>query len=344
MNFQKIKINESLCIEKGRTLIIAEIGSNHGADLNCALDSIAAAVETGADAIKFQSIKIDELYHSPSVKTQELHRAIDLNEQWHDELSSACFKAGVLFMSSPTYLKAIAFLESVGVELYKIASAQVGVFPQLVEAVAAVKKPTLLSTGLVSPAEMETVIAAFKQAENRDYCILHCNSLYPTLPGQTCLEHMDIWNALFQCPVGFSDHTTGIAIPLAAVARGASVIEKHFTLSRQMGTPDASFSLEPDEFSEMVRGIRDVEKACNTDEMIFDIPDKSLEFKNSVRYRLVLKKPMSAGTRFEKGCFEYKRHNEGVDCLDEMFVLRSMKLKKNLDTGSLVTWDALEGI
>ena len=137
-----------------RAYVIAEIGSNHNQSLTLAYESIDAAVECGADAVKFQSIDIDQLYYQPSEKIKALHQKIDMEEKWHGLLSDYCQNKGITFFSAPTYLKAIDIMEEIDVPLYKLASAQIGTFPQLVEKVAATGKPVILSTGIVTTNEL----------------------------------------------------------------------------------------------------------------------------------------------------------------------------------------------
>ena len=330
-------------IGSGSVFIIAEIGSNHGGDFNIAKEAIDAAKEGGADAVKFQSISLNNLYYDPQENIRELHKKIDMEESWHSELQSYCQQKDILFFSSPTYMQAVDILESLDVQLYKLASAQVGVFPQIIDRVAALGKPTLLSTGLVTVGQMEKAINYFLKHQNHQFVILHCNSIYPTPPEKVCLDRIHLWQNIFQCPVGFSDHTEGISIPIAAVAKGASVIEKHFTLSRKMDTPDAIFSVEPDEFKNMVSGIRNVEAACKPCGRRSDIEQEEIQFKQSIRYRLVTKKAKNKGQSFEHNDFEYKRHDTGIDCVYEDIVLDNMLAARDIDPGELISWDMLMG-
>jgi len=343
MEHREIRIDGSHRIGPGRTFVIAEVGSNHCQDMGKARESIAAAAACGADAVKFQSIALDELYFAPGASTRALHARIDLAESWHGELKAACDGQGLVFFSSPTYLRAVDILASLGVDLYKLASAQIGVFPQLVAKVAGLGKPTLMSTGLVTPGGLEATVAMFRRAGNNAYGILHCNAIYPTPPNRVCLERMDVLRALYACPVGFSDHTGGTAVALAAVARGAEVIEKHFTLDRALDSPDAFFSLEPHELGRLVADIREVEAACAPCDARLDIEAEEDAFKRAIRHRLVLRRDKEAGEAFFPGDFDYKRHDRGVDCADETLVLTRMQAKQAIEAGELLAWDMLEG-
>ncbi len=335
-------------IEHGRTIggdqtfVIAEVGSNHDQSLDLAFESIDAAAEAGADAVKFQSLQMDALYYDPPEDVQELYAKIDLEEDWHAKLKSHCDEKGVIFFSSPTYLGAVDLLRSLEVSLFKLASAQVGTFPQLVERVAAQGTPTILSTGLVSYGELERTVESFRRHNNDRFAILHCNSIYPTPFERVHLPLMETYREMFDCPVGFSDHTPDIFAPLGAVARGACIIEKHFTLSRDLSTPDASISIEPDGFERMVKGIRAVEKTL-TPALRTDIEPEEENFKESIRYRLVLDKEKEAGSEFGTTDFRFLRHDHGVDCRDVRNVIDHMQAKQPLSKGSLLEWSHLEG-
>ena len=293
--------------------IIAEIGSNHNQSLELAFESIDAAIKCGADAVKFQSIDVDELYYQPSKQTKALHQKIDMEEKWHGLLSEYCKKKGITFFSAPTYLRAVDILEEINVPLYKLASAQIGTFPQIVEKVAATGKPVILSAGIVTMNELSNVVDIFKHNNNDNFIILHCNSIYPTPYDKVHLNLMSQYHEKFGCIVGFSDHTPNIYVPIAAVALGAKVIEKHFALDRFLPVPDAPFSLEPDEFKKMVEGIRAVEQTLKTSSRT-ELHQEESQFKESILYRLVSNKRLEAGQLLNAGDFNFLRHQEGIDC------------------------------
>ena len=162
------------------TFVVAEIGSNHNQSLSLAYESIDMAVDCGADAVKFQSINIDQLYYQPSESTRALHKKIDLDEKWHWLLDDYCRKKGIIFFSAPTYLGAVDILEEINVPLYKLASAQIDTFPQIIEKVAKTGKPIILSTGIVTRTELIEVTRIIQKYDNHKIIILHCNSIYPT--------------------------------------------------------------------------------------------------------------------------------------------------------------------
>lgn len=308
---QPISLPGNAKIGGARTFVIAEIGSNHATSLQTAQESIDAVAETGADAVKFQSIDLDELYHQPSDATRALHEKIDLPEAWHEPLKQRCDERGLVFFSSPTYLRSIDVLESVGVSLYKLASAQIAVYPQLVRRVAKLQKPVILSTGLVTQDEIARVIGIFRESGNDKFVILHCNSVYPAAPEIVHLPRMLDYQRQFECHVGFSDHTVSNTASIAAVALGASVIERHFTLSRSLNSPDAPLSLEPREFSEFVRAVREAEQICQPAPRTDLEPDERA-FKTRIRHCLLSSCEIAAGEALDESNTVLKRGNPGA--------------------------------
>lgn len=319
------------------TFIIAEIGSNHNQSLTLAYESIDAAIDAGADAVKFQSINIDELYYHPSKETKDLHKKIDLDEKWHWLLSDYCAKRGIIFFSAPTYLKAVDILEEIDVPLYKLASAQIGTFPQIVDKVARTGKPVILSTGIVTSSEIERVIEIFRSNGNDKFIILHCNSIYPTPFEKVYLPTMNNLKAKYDCIVGFSDHTSGIAVSIAAVAMGAKVIEKHFALDRALPVPDAPFSLEPYDFKQMVDGIRAVEKTLFESSRVELQPEEGA-FKEAIRLRLVSNALLKKGDLLKAEDFKYLRHREGIDCRDlNQYIECRARYNKDIEKNRLIS-------
>ncbi len=318
------------------TFVIAEIGSNHNQSLNLAFESIDAAVECGADAVKFQSIDLDELYYQPSEQTRALHRKIDMDEKWHGLLSEYCRKKSITFFSAPTYLRAVDILEEIDVPLYKLASAQIGTFPQIVEKVAATGKPVILSTGIITSGELGEVIDVFRSYQNDKFIILHCNSIYPTPYDKVHLPTMNFYQDQYNCIVGFSDHTPGIYVPIAAVALGAKVIEKHFALDCRLPVPDAPFSLEPIEFKKMVEGIRAVEQTLKNDSRE-ELQPEETQFKESILYRLVANRPLVTGEPVKAEDFKFLRHYEGIDCRNlREYIDANATYKKDIQNGQLL--------
>lgn len=316
-----------------RTFVIAEIGSNHMQDLSLAKESIDAAAESGADAVKFQSIQLDELYHNPSPETAAFIKQLEFPEDWHYILKEYCEKRNIVFFSSPTYLKAVDLLEDVNVLLYKLASAQIGTFPQLVEKVAKLNKPTIFSTGISAYNDIIKAINIFRQNNNDKFIILHCNSIYPTPPDRVNMNLMNTYKQMFGNPVGFSDHTNGTHISCSAVAMGASVIEKHFTLDRRLNSPDSnSFASDPKEFKLLVQEIRDIESVKNKFADRLEIESEESDFKESILYRFVASKDLSKGQVINASDVKFLRSKEGINCMDTGAVIGKIinaPIKKN---------------
>ena len=321
------------------TYIIADIGSNHKQDLTLAKESIDAAAESGANAIKFQSIQLNELYLYPDAKTSTFIKQLEFPEVWHHLLKEYCDKRGIIFFSSPTYLKAVDLLEGVNVPIYKLASAQIGTFPQIVEKVAALNKPTLFSTGIAAYDEIIKAVSIFKKHENDKFIILHCNSIYPTPPEKVNLHLMETYKYMFDHPVGFSDHTNGTHIACAAVCLGAKVIEKHFTLDRNLDAPDSnSFACDPAELKRLVTEIRAVESAKNIYDDRLTIQPEEKEFKDSITYRIVASKQIEKGELVTVEQLGFLRNKVGINCKEAEFVI-GKRASRTIKKDELISYD-----
>lgn len=317
-----------------KTYIIAEIGSNFNQDYNLALESIEAAIESGANAVKFQSLNVDKLYFNPNDKIKALHKKIDFEEEWHYTLNDFCKKKNITFFSSPTYLESINILEEINVPLYKLASAQIGTFPQLVKKVASLKKPTLFSTGLTNIKELDNIVEIFKKENNNQYIILHCNSIYPAPYNKINLNLINFYQQRYNQIIGFSDHSDGITTSIGAVAKGAKVIEKHFAIDKSLPVPDAPFSLEPNEFKQMVDGIRIIDQALEERQRTV-IETKESEFKNNILYKLVINKNLNKGDVLSQNDFNYLRCSNGIDCRKENEVI-GKKINQNIKKNNVL--------
>lgn len=254
--------------------VIAEMSANHHHDYDEACRLVRAAKMAGADAIKLQTYTPDTMtldsdgndFRIGEGTVWEGRRLWDLYEEaatpwdWHRGLRDLAAELEMEFFSSPFDASAVEFLETLHVPAYKIASFELGDLA-LVRCVAETGKPIIMSTGMATFAEIEEAVEAVRAAGNRNLALLKCTSAYPAPPEEVNLRTMPHLAERFELPVGLSDHTLGVAVPIAAVALGARIIEKHFTLSRDAGGPDAAFSLEPDEFAEMVASVRTTEAA-----------------------------------------------------------------------------------
>lgn len=305
-----------------RSYIIADIGSNHKQDLVLAKESIDAAAEAGADAIKFQSIQLNELYLNPDAQTSNFVKQLEFPEEWHGILNEYCTQKGIVFFSSPTYMKSVDLLEEINVPLYKLASAQVGTFPQIVEKVAQLNKPTIFSTGITAMNEVAKAVEIFEKNGNNQFIILHCNSIYPTPASRVNMQLMNTYRELYGNPVGFSDHTIGTHIACAAVTIGANLIEKHFTLDRKLGTPDSNeFACDPLELKLLVHQIRETEAAISQQKERLTIETEEQAFKDSITYRLVASRDIEEGELIEQHYLNYLRTDIGINCKNELNVV-----------------------
>ncbi len=256
-----------------RTFVIAEAGVNHNGDTALARALVDAAVAAGADAVKFQTFAVDRLVTREAATAEYQQRAtggkqsqyemlarLELSPADHDMLFAYCAKAGIEFMSTPFDPESARFLKRLGVRRIKISSGDVTNLPML-EVVGTLGLPVILSTGMADMAEVEGAVATLRRAGVTDLAVLQCVSNYPADPALTNLRVMDTYARAFGTPVGLSDHSPGLAVAIAATARGAAYIEKHFTLDRALPGPDHQASLLPDELRALVAAIREVESA-----------------------------------------------------------------------------------
>ena len=249
------------------TFIVAEIGSNHNRSLALAKETIDAAAGAGADAAKFQIYSASTLYSAHDAQelgydggnVTKLIESVETPREWLPELSAHCRERGIAFFAAPFDMAAVDELDAVS-DMFKIASFEIVDIP-LIRRAASRGKPMIISTGLANMGEIEDAVAACRETGNEDITLLQCASCYPSRPSIMNLRAMETLRRAFGVPVGLSDHTPGIHISVAAVAMGASVIEKHFTMDRSMKGPDHSFAIEPGELRELVRQVRDVESA-----------------------------------------------------------------------------------
>ena len=259
-----------------KVFIIAEAGVNHNGDINIAKKLVDAAVESGADAIKFQTFKAEDLVCKNAKKAEyqkqfteksesqlEMLKKLELDIRMHRILMNYCNEKGIMFLSTPFDLKSIELLEELNLEVYKIPSGEITNYPYL-KKIAGLRKKIIMSTGMSYLTEVKDAIDVLKQNGAKDLTILHCNTEYPTPIEDVNLNAMITIKNELSVNVGYSDHTVGIDVPIAAVAMGAEVIEKHFTLDKDMEGPDHKASLNPQELKMMVQSIRNIEKALGS--------------------------------------------------------------------------------
>lgn len=261
-----------------KTLIIAEAGVNHNGSLNLAKRLVDVAAEAGADIVKFQTFDADQLVTKTAIKAEyqvnntrdsssqyEMLKKLELSADMHVELIKYCRSKDIEFLSTPFDLDSIQYLDDLGIRIWKIPSGEITNYPYL-QAIGKTRKPVIMSTGMSTLDEVREAIGVLKSEGLMDITLLHCNTQYPTPMCDVNLSAMHTLKDVFALPVGYSDHTLGIEVPIAAVAMGASVIEKHFTVDKMLEGPDHIASLSPDELKDMVNAIRNIEKAIGDGE------------------------------------------------------------------------------
>ncbi len=330
----KVKIEGRNIGQGEKTFIIAEIGSNHDRNLEQAIKMIDIAKSSGVDAVKFQIFKAENFY-SRKDPLYDIMKKNELPWEWLEGLHEYARKNKLIFLASPFDEESIALLCRIGVPAIKWASSETVNLP-LLRYAALKKKLMLISTGMCNLADIYEAIEVVRSTGNRDMALLQNTSLYPTKPEEVNLFAMDTLKNAFKVPVGFSDHTLGYFIPLAAVARGACIIEKHFTLSRKLKGPDHFYAVEPNELGEMVRAIREIELSLG-------VYDKSMlprERKVARRYSLIAKKDILRGSKITKDVIEVKRPALGIDPRFISAVLGT-KAKKKISKGKSINWDEI---
>lgn len=341
----KIKIGDGLISEGEPCFMIAEAGSNHNGRLEQAKKLIDVAVAAKADAVKFQIYKAESLYSKRTpefsyLKGQnvyELIKSIETPREWLKELAGYCEARNITFLATPFDFEAIDLLAKY-VPAFKIASFEI-VDLELLQYAARKGKPMIISTGMANLCEIEEAISSIKSVGNNDIILLHCNSLYPTSVEAVNLKAMETMRTAFKVPIGFSDHTLGIHIPVAAVAMGACVIEKHFTLDRTLPGPDHSFALEPDELKEMVRGIREVEKAKGSgikEKSALESDEMYVKARRSIHAKVNIPKE----TKITEDMLIVKRPGYGIKPKFIDMVMGRVA-KKDIKEDEWITWDAV---
>ncbi|MBC2400054.1 N-acetylneuraminate synthase [Clostridium tetanomorphum] len=311
-------------INHNKCFIIAEAGVNHNGDINIAKSLIDVACEAGVNAIKFQSFKAENLVTKQAAKADyqkrttsdgnqyEMLKKLELSFDDHIILKKYCEEKGIMLISTPFDFQSVDLLEKLDIPLYKISSGDLTNVP-LLRYISKLNKPMIVSTGMANLGEVETAIEAIEESGNDKIVLLHCTSNYPTSYEDVNLNAMITLKNAFKLPIGYSDHTVGIEIPIAAIAMGAQVIEKHFTLHKDMEGPDHKASLNPEELKKMVLSIRNIEKAfgdgikrCN---------------KSEENTKKVARKSIVASTKIRKGeaiSYEnvtFKRPGNGISPL-----------------------------
>ena len=321
-----------------RTLIIAEAGVNHNGDITVAKKMIEVAASAGADIVKFQTFKSENLVTKSAPKANyqkattgadssqlSMLKKLEISPTMHVQLMEYCSQCKIQFLSTPFDIESIDYLESLKIPLWKIPSGEITNLPYLIK-IAQTGKPVIISSGMCTLDEITIAVDVLKDYGLTDITVLHCNSEYPTPYEDVNLSAMITIRDKLKVSIGYSDHTLGSDVAVAAVALGATVIEKHFTLDRKMEGPDHRASLEPSEFRAMVEAIRNVEKAMGTSEKV---PSPS-EFKNInvARKSIVAKCDIKKGELLTEENITTKRPGNGVSPMRWFEALGSNALRK----------------
>ncbi len=333
--------------ENNPVFVIAEAGVNHNGSVAMAKKMVDSAKAAGADAIKFQSFRADQLvtYDAPKALYQqarslgknqyEMLKQLELSEAGQRELFDHCRKRGILFLSTPFDGQSAEFLNRLGMPAFKISSGDLTDLPLLLK-IARMGKPMILSTGMATLQEIDLAVKTVKKAGNKKLILLHCTSNYPTEYLNVNLKAMQSMGKKFDLPVGLSDHTLGIEVPIAAVALGACVIEKHFTLDISLPGPDQLASLEPEELKQMVSAIRNVEMALGDGEKAPRKSEKQIALV--ARKSIVAAAVLIKGTRISPDMLAVKRPGTGIEpkYLNKFI---GKTVKKNILKDQLIDWN-----
>ena len=346
MEHKKFKIGQRDIGFNEPCYIIAEIGSNHNQDFDLACAHIEAAADAGSDAVKFQTFRANEHYSrkSPGFSylnkqdTHQLIKSLELNRSWQKDLMVKAHECGVDFFSSPCDVDAINSLVELDVPVFKVASFDL---PDtvLITEMASHKRPIILSTGMATWQDIQLSINAVRKAGNEDIALLQCTSLYPAPARLSNLSAMSSMREAFGLPIGYSDHTEGDHISLAAVSLGACILEKHFTLESTLPGPDHSFAMEPKQWKEMVSKIRDIEESIGDGLKNGPRPEEE-EMAQKGRRSLHASMNIKKGEIISEEMLVTKRPGLGINPQFRQEVIGRVA-KTNIEQDDWITWDHL---
>jgi sialic acid synthase SpsE len=331
--------------------IVAEAGANHNRDLGMARELIDVAAQAGADAVKFQVYSSKLLYSTKTPRfrylekvgvdkpVHELLEDVALPREWIGELVEHARAQGVPFFATPFDLDAVRELSDAGVPALKIASFEL-VDLELIAAAAATGLPLILSCGMARYGEIDDALGAVAGAGGHDVALLHCASLYPAPPEIMNLHAMATMRRAFGVPVGLSDHTTGIAVPLGARGLGMQLLEKHFTLDRTLTGPDHPFAIEPSELQGLVAGVRAIEQAFGTGRLEGPSELEAQEMYRLARRSIIAARDIAAGTVITREHLVVKRPGFGIKPKDIEHVL-GRTARVDIEQDDVITWEML---
>lgn len=336
--------------KENRCFIIAEAGVNHNGDIEIAKKLIDASKEAGVDAVKFQTFKAENLVTKDAPKANyqvdttgsgtqyEMLKKLELSFEEHIILKKYAEEKGLIFISTPFDFESVDLLEKLNIDLYKISSGDLTNIP-LLKYIAKLNKPMIVSTGMANLAEVEFAVNAIKEEGNYKIVLLHCTSNYPTNFEDVNLKAMLTLKDAFKLPVGYSDHTLGIEVPIAAATMGAVVIEKHFTLDKHMEGPDHRASLNPQELKDMVNSIRNIEKAMGDGIKRCNKNEENTRF--SARKSIVAKRRIDIGEELSLENLTFKRPEQGLSPIF-IDIIIGKKATKEVQKDEVITLDMIK--
>ena len=335
-----------------KTLIIAEAGVNHNGSFELAKHLVDKAVEAGADIVKFQTCKAENVISRYADKAEyqkettgeadsqlEMVAKLMLTYDEYALLKQYCEDKGITFLSTAFDLESVDFLHSIGMKLWKIPSGEITNLPLLIK-IASLHEPIILSTGMSNLDEVKQAVKVLRDNGADDITVLHCTTEYPAPYEDVNLKAMETLKNELNLKVGYSDHTKGIEIPIAAVAMGACIIEKHFTLDRNLPGPDHLASIEPDELQMMVKAIRNVEKAIG--DGVKKVSDSESKNKDIARKSIIAKTSIKKGDIFNEDNITTKRPGSGINPM-KWFDLIGKVAKHDYEEDYLIELDELDG-
>ncbi len=348
---REIRIGSKIISQDSPTFIVAEMSGNHNMDFDRAVEILKAAREAGADAVKIQTYTADTITLDcddpcfqitqgtlwDGITLHKLYQTAYTPWEWQPRLKKMAEEMGLLLFSSPFDFSSVDFLEEMDVPAYKIASFEITDIP-LIRKVARLGKPVILATGIARLADIELAVQTCREEGNEQVILLKCCSAYPTPYEDVNLRTIPNLAETFQCLAGLSDHTMGTAVAAGAVALGAKMVEKHMTLCRSDGGPDAAFSMEPQEFKEMVDNIRILEKALG--KVTYDLSDKQAREREHSR-SLFVAQDMKAGDVFTP---ENLRSVRPADGLHTKYYeqLLGRRISRDAKKGTPMAWSLVE--
>ncbi|MEA3321199.1 MAG: N-acetylneuraminate synthase [Bacillota bacterium] len=340
-----MKIGNRYIGEDSATFIIAEAGVNHNGSIDIAKELIDAAATAGADAVKFQTFNSEKLaskfvqqakYQKENTGIEEsqveMLKRLELSYKDHILLKRYCEKKGIEFLSTPFDIDSAKFLKGLGVDAFKIGSGDLNNIPYLIE-LDKLGLPVLLSTGMSNLSEIEESVSVLKES---DFALLHCTSNYPTPYEDVNLKAIQSLKRVFLKIVGYSDHTNGIEISIAAVTLGAKIIEKHFTLDRSMPGPDHKASLEPNELKKLVESIRNTEKSLG--DGIKRCMPSEIATREVARKSLVVTKDLEPGDILTDDTVTIKRPGNGLEP-KYYSIIKGKSIKRSIKKDEVIQWN-----